>query len=298
MQEPQVTVNCPPVVSVAPRRHERSNDDEDATKAIFVVVIAHPDDESMFFLPTIASIKKKKETGAKLWIVCLTRGNYENLGTIRSLELQRVCEFLEVDELIQADGPEMQDHPSRSWSIPRASDAIRAILRAAFHKAKVPDACAVHLITFDEGGVSGHINHRDCYRSVRYLFSSCASHPFLDCIENVDLWTLETIRNPLFKYLPVVEWLILLRHWFTILISDTSTNTPSSFSAVNPKANSVTLRLSNPTLNWRAMSIHASQFVWYRRLFVIFSCYTFSNRLRRVETHSAYGGDGGREHED
>ena len=32
-----------------------------------------------------------------------------------------------------------------------------------------------------------------------------------------------------------------------------------------------------PCINWNMMALHTSQFVWYRRLFVIFSQFTFVN---------------------
>jgi hypothetical protein len=44
-----------------------------------------------------------------------------------------------------------------------------------------------------------------------------------------------------------------------------------------------TLQLLRPSLNWKAMVVHRSQFVWYRRLFVVFSCYTYINLLRLIQ---------------
>jgi len=38
-----------------------------------------------------------------------------------------------------------------------------------------------------------------------------------------------------------------------------------------------------PRMNYQAMQAHASQFVWYRRLFVVFSRYTFMNTLEVIE---------------
>ena len=38
-----------------------------------------------------------------------------------------------------------------------------------------------------------------------------------------------------------------------------------------------------PALNYRAMQAHFSQWVWYRRLFVLFSRYTFLNTLVEME---------------
>ena len=44
----------------------------------------------------------------------------------------------------------------------------------------------------------------------------------------------------------------------------------------------VVFRLSRPSLNWKAIKAHSSQFVWYRRLFVVLSWYTYVNRRRRT----------------
>mmetsp|Transcript_1274 Transcript_1274/g.4740 ORF Transcript_1274/g.4740 Transcript_1274/m.4740 type:complete len:411 (-) Transcript_1274:241-1473(-) len=43
------------------------------------------------------------------------------------------------------------------------------------------------------------------------------------------------------------------------------------------------------------MAAHASQFVWYRRLFVVFSRYAYVNRLVAVDAIGGGGGGGGRE---
>ena len=40
------------------------------------------------------------------------------------------------------------------------------------------------------------------------------------------------------------------------------------------------LAASNPLALMRAMTMHASQFVWYRRLFVVFSRYWYTNTLK------------------
>ncbi|KAL7531516.1 hypothetical protein ACHAXR_004087 [Thalassiosira sp. AJA248-18] len=41
-------------------------------------------------------------------------------------------------------------------------------------------------------------------------------------------------------------------------------------------------RIMDPILVWRAMAAHHSQFVWYRRLSVMFSRYTFINDLQKL----------------
>ncbi|GLE04297.1 hypothetical protein PINS_up013212 [Pythium insidiosum] len=42
--------------------------------------------------------------------------------------------------------------------------------------------------------------------------------------------------------------------------------------------------LVRPWYNYRAMALHHSQFVWYRRLFVVFSRYTFINTFLPIPT--------------
>jgi N-acetylglucosaminylphosphatidylinositol deacetylase len=209
-------------------------------------------------------------------------------GSVRCQELQKVCDLLGVDELIQVDRPEMQDHPSRPWSIPDAARAIEAILADALKKADLGEACLIHLITFDEGGVSGHVNHRDCYRSVRNLLAPASLANPSKRVVGMHLWTLETVRNPIRKYLPFIEWIILILTWIRRIPVSSKMNPEAHCFAAD--VTSLTLRLSDPALNWKAMSMHASQFVWYRRLFVVFSCYTYVNRLQRVARQSFGGG--------
>ena len=47
-------------------------------------------------------------------------------------------------------------------------------------------------------------------------------------------------------------------------------------------AESVTCRIFEPKLVWNAMAAHGTQFVWYRRLSVLFSRYTYTNTLRLI----------------
>ncbi len=50
-----------------------------------LLVIAHPDDESMFFVPTIL-------LQSNISILCLSNGDYDGLGIVRESELQRASE--------------------------------------------------------------------------------------------------------------------------------------------------------------------------------------------------------------
>ena len=49
-----------------------------------LLVTSHPDDESMFFGPTIQAAKRM---GAQVHILCLSAGNADGLGEVRAKEL-------------------------------------------------------------------------------------------------------------------------------------------------------------------------------------------------------------------
>jgi len=53
-------------------------------------VISHPDDESMFFVPTILNLKAE---GYTLELLCLSNGNYDGLGKIREIEMQGAGDY-------------------------------------------------------------------------------------------------------------------------------------------------------------------------------------------------------------
>jgi N-acetylglucosaminylphosphatidylinositol deacetylase len=80
----------------------------------------------------------------------------------------------------------------------------------------------------------------------------------------------------IFKYLPVVSWVLLAVSMF-------SSSAPTASTTIPGDTNNIRIyRLNKPSLNWKVMAAHQSQFVWYRRLFVVFSCYTYCNKLKLI----------------
>jgi N-acetylglucosaminylphosphatidylinositol deacetylase len=130
---------------------------------------------------------------------------------------------------------------------------------------------------------------------------------------DITVYTLQTISNPIYKYF---LWIFLdifpfLTVWFIqtlmyliyfllggLLLSSGSnkenkgSSRIQSFSRVTQSTNAsnndvidgITLhcRLMDPILVWNAMTAHYSQFVWYRRLSVLFSRYTYINDLHQL----------------
>ena len=100
------------------------------------------------------------------------------------------------------------------------------------------------IITFDENGVSSHPNHIGVYEGCCEVF-----------LQNqfglTQLWTLETV-NILRKY---------ISYWDINLVLP-SVHMLASF---------------DPRPSFGSLSLHHSQFVWFRKLFIFFSRYTFVN---------------------
>lgn len=249
------------------------------TTTLHVVVTAHPDDESMFFVPCIHQLLVGP---APVWLLCLTTGNYDGLGEERSDEVEvAATDILQMDKALVLDDPAFQDHPSLAWNIENVAKDIERVLQAAI-EAEQMSVSTLNLITFDRHGVSGHVNHRDTYFSVRHFFLQQHNLPFEKRVaRNVTAWSLQTVRNILVKYIPILDWWRLILCWMGIFVRVSS--------AVRSDENNVQYRLFQPSLNWRAMAAHSSQFVWYRRLFVVFSCYTYSNKLIRMDEDGANG---------
>lgn len=111
---------------------------------------------------------------------------------------------------------------------------------------------ALQVVTFDGYGVSGHRNHTSVYRGVQRLIQS-------EVVGPRQAWCLRS-TSKLRKFLGVVEVpLSCLECW------------------ARP---SVRLTLNDePMRVHRAMRAHHTQYVWYRRLYVLVSRYCIVNTL-------------------
>jgi len=117
---------------------------------------------------------------------------------------------------------------------------------------------------------------------------------------NVSAYTLKTIPNPLQKYF-LWAFVDIIPYFFTWLFQTVwyliyflmggllwnkgghpQTIQPFSGIKTMPDGKSFECRIMDPILVWRAMAAHHSQFVWYRRLSVMFSRYTYINDLEKV----------------
>lgn len=117
-----------------------------------LAVCAHPDDESFGLGAALSHLAAR---GARVSVLCFTRGEAstlyqspEEFGTLRGAELETAAAELEVAEVVLLDQPDghLADAPPAELAAQVSAVAQRV----------VPDL----LLVFDEGGVTGHPDHR------------------------------------------------------------------------------------------------------------------------------------------
>lgn len=210
-----------------------------------LLVIAHPDDECMFFTPTISVLR---ELGVVVYVLCLSSGNADGLGSRRREELKRSCASMGIESPVIVDNTLLQDGMHSRWP---AEQVAREIENAI----KILQVDIGAIITFDEHGVSRHPNHCDTSTGVRLWYSQQAGQGMF----TPRLFFLHSAPIPVKYSGPISLWLPI------------------------PKVRG--LYLATPKeqcsgLAYQAMLQHSSQFVWFRRLFVTFSSYMHLNYLK------------------
>jgi len=112
-------------------------------------VIAHPDDESVFFLPTV---KKAVDSNCEVFILCLSDGGFRGRGSKRKGELFDAMSVIgiPVDHITVLSDSSFQDSKIHFWDAAHLRPVIKEHLK--LNKADV-------VITFDLAGASAHPNH-------------------------------------------------------------------------------------------------------------------------------------------
>ncbi|EAA01152.4 AGAP001955-PB [Anopheles gambiae str. PEST] len=208
-----------------------------------LLVTAHPDDEVMFFGPTILELRRRQ---CRVFVLCLSEGNHDRKGAVRRQELWDACESMGVrpEDITLVNATHLQDDPTAEW---RAVTIANQLLR------QLESLDAELLITFDKEGISGHPNHSAIYYATASL---CLSGMIPN---NCKVLTLETV-NLCRKYLSIFDLpatLLLSTNWVIL-----------SWKARRAVQN--------------AMRLHNSQMVWFRKLYIIFSRYMVINSLREI----------------
>ncbi|KAL4891301.1 N-acetylglucosaminyl-phosphatidylinositol deacetylase [Aspergillus ambiguus] len=171
------------------------------------LLIAHPDDEAMFFAPTVLALTNP-EFGNHLKILCLSSGDADGLGHIRKKELQKSALQLglrsESDVFIVDEPARFRDSMTTTWSEADVADLLAsAFTPPPTAKGKGSPATIDVLVTFDSAGVSNHPNHRSLYHgAVRFLRNLMRDRPGYAC--PVTLYTLTSTSLPR-KYIGVLD---------------------------------------------------------------------------------------------
>lgn len=228
-------VNAALLVLLVRAMWARSNSDgadaADADDATVAVVVAHPDDEVLFFGPTLWALR---ERGRRVRVLSLTAPG------ARVHELRASGAALGAASVVAGPWP---DGPHERWD----EAALDAWLRAALDA--VPGRLK-SVVTFDSGGVSGHPNHVACGEAVARVHAA-RPHFHLLRLRTVPLWR---------RYLGALDAVASV----LLLTSDMWLVAPAGW--------------RQPLVLWRHMSAHyGSQWVWYRKLMVLASRYTFIN---------------------
>ncbi|KAJ6230230.1 n-acetylglucosaminyl-phosphatidylinositol de-n-acetylase [Anaeramoeba flamelloides] len=214
---------------------------------IAVLIITHPDEECMFFTPTITSFLS---CGIKVYVVCLSTGNAYGQGETRKRELILSCNSLGVpaSRVYIEDSPKLQD--GAEW-IP--SDCVIAIRKAFRAFGAIPD----FLLTLDCVGVSGNMNHKSTYLAVQQLISQQKERTE-KFIRGFKLCTVGAIR----KHITIVDlWFALIERLFDHV----------DLLIVGKWENS-----------WTALRQHKSQLVWFRWIYIFVSRYAMVNTLKEL----------------
>lgn len=242
-----------------------------------LLLIAHPDDEAMFFSPTLTYLTRP-ELGNMVIILCLSSGDADGLGAVRKKELVESALMLGVRErehVVVLEDEKLRDGMGEVWDAKYIASILTRYFapQAAKQSPKEPPKANVDaIITFDSAGVSGHPNHIALLAGSRsFLSSLMARHSGWTC--PVALYTL-TSTNMLRKYASVLDCPFTVGR--SIFARKEKGEFPSPLLMVSGPGD---LRRAQ-----RAMtSGHRSQMRWFRWGWIGMSRFMVINDLRKVK---------------
>ncbi|KAF9877976.1 GlcNAc-PI de-N-acetylase [Colletotrichum karsti] len=292
------------------------------------LLIAHPDDEAMFFAPTLLALTRP-ETGNHVKILCLSSGDADGLGETRKKELIKSGMKLGLrkeQDVYVIESPDFQDSMTNVWD----KTKIAALLTRAFAPQSVrqrtageePTANIDVLVTFDSTGVSSHPNHISLYHGARAFISTLSADPRWR--SPIDMYTLTSVPM-VRKYSSILDTIPTVISWVSTPGSNPPKPPPKPVKPKKEAENSdsdsdsdsdsedeeveearrnyhpsalVFMNQLGPaggySTTWNAMTAaHKSQMVWFRYGWITLSRYMVVNDLRLEQFDSGVGSDDG-----
>lgn len=208
------------------------------------LIIAHPDDECMFFSPIMRQLSK--QAAIRIHVLCLTIGDFYGKGSQRVAELRASCQNLipNCSDITISDRlPDTSEQ--NAWDMNLCQSLISEYVKK--HSIDL-------IVTFDSYGVSGHTNHRSTHQAIQSLQNRLTDVNVL-ILESVPIWR---------KYLFILDLPIsLFEFWMT---------RKHDILAVNS--------LWDYVKALDAMRCHQTQLVWFRWIYIFTSRYMLINTLR------------------
>lgn len=260
-----------------------------------VLLTAHPDDEAMFFGPTIHKLLRENNTVS---LLCFSTGDNDGIGHIRTKELFESLNYFTktttANVTVEAEGDDeiteksiditnklrlldiidepklFPDSMTVEWDTKEVQSKILEVLREK--EVLRENSGPVNILTFDSYGISGHINHKALYTAANALVHD----PDLET--KLNLWVLKSV--PIYrKYLYVVDAAIQLFLKSNNLLP--SVNALESISTTESVV--IVSETKDYSDTYAAMSkAYKSQMKWFRYLWMVFSRYMVVNDIYRI----------------
>ncbi|RPB29756.1 LmbE-like protein [Terfezia boudieri ATCC MYA-4762] len=188
-----------------------------------LLLISHPDDEAMFFSPTLLSLTAP-DLNNDVRVICLSSGNSDGVGNIRTSELVESCRRLGIRDaslpgagtvysqeggtgrggrkfgkVIVVEDERLHDGMGVVWDSEYISSTIDSILHQwSTQEEGGEDGWTPSItLTFDPHGVSSHSNHISAYHGAKHFIRHTSPA--------TKLYTLTTTSLPR-KYLSILDF--------------------------------------------------------------------------------------------
>lgn len=241
------------------------------------LLIAHPDDEAMFFSPALLSLSRP-ELQNRIFILCLSSGDADGLGHIRKKELTKSALLLGIpsaEQVVVVEDERFQDSMTQHWDAKEVAKVLQhyfAPKMKTMSADSAPFANIDAIITFDETGVSSHPNHISLFHGAStFLRNLMQRHSGWET--PVKMYTLTT-TNFVRKYSSIIDAML------TVVMSLFQRKKSGDFPTPMLTVSGVSgLRKAQMAMT----NAHQSQMRWFRWGWIGISRYMVVNDLVRVK---------------